>query len=272
MTPTIPFIASYPIDSVRRRLTSCDTYWYLMGLWAASMIALPIWIWIFGESSIRWSVTATVVLLSATNILILRGAWGTQRTVITASVVVAMAWLIEYIGSTTGLPFGVYHYTSLLTPQIGHVPLLIPLAWLMMLPPAWAVSAAITGKSRGFGFVLVSAISFTAWDLFLDPQMVRWGFWVWDQPGRYFGIPLLNFAGWFLASVAITFVARPAPVPQIPGTAIYTLTWMLQIIGLWIFWQMPGPAFWGGVGMGIIVLLAWRQLSVGFGSPNSLHF
>ena len=42
------------------------------------------------------------------------------------------------------------------------LPLLVPLAWLMMLPPAWAVSQRITGRVSGVAFVAVSALAFTS--------------------------------------------------------------------------------------------------------------
>jgi hypothetical protein len=51
---------------------------------------------------------------------------------------------------------------------------LVPLAWLMMLPPAWAVARLVAG-GPGIAFILTAALAFTAWDLFLDPQMVAWG-------------------------------------------------------------------------------------------------
>jgi carotenoid biosynthesis protein len=50
-------------------------------------------------------------------------------------------------------------------------------------------------------------------DLFIDPVAVVAGYWVWLVPGEvYFGIPLLNFVGWFvlmfLAPLAWILIAR----------------------------------------------------------------
>ena len=50
-------------------------------------------------------------------------------------------------------------------------------------------------------------------DLFIDPIAVAAGYWVWRVPGKvYYGIPLLNFVGWFvlmlLAPLAWILVAR----------------------------------------------------------------
>ena len=102
-------------------------------------------------------------------------------------------------------------------------------------------------------------LAFTAWDLFLDPQMVGWGYWVWAEPGGYFGIPWINFFGWFVASALITFAVRPQQPPITPLLAIYTITWFLQTVGQALFWNMLGPALVGFVGMGIFVVLSIRS-------------
>ena len=138
------------------------------------------------------------------------------------------------------------------------MPLLVPLAWLMMLPPAWAVAQRITGRVSGVAFVAVSALAFTAWDFYLDPQMVHWGLWVWDVSGPYFGIPLANFAGWLLISALITALARPPALPQTPLIVIYALVWLIEAIGQVFFWGLRGPALFGFIGMGVFVALAWR--------------
>ncbi|MBL8055303.1 MAG: carotenoid biosynthesis protein, partial [Anaerolineales bacterium] len=152
-----------------------------------------------------------------------------------------------------------YRYTDLLQPQVLGVPALIPLAWLMMLPPAWAVAAALVRPRERAPFALVAALAFTAWDLYLDPQMVARGLWVWAEPGGYFGIPWVNFLGWLVTAFVITFVCGPADLPARPLAVIYTLTWLLQAVGLGFFWGQPGPALAGFLGMGVFVVLFWRQ-------------
>jgi putative membrane protein len=36
---------------------------------------------------------------------------------------------------------------------------------------------------------LAAAGALTAWDVYVDPRMVREGYWAWPQGGRYEGIP-----------------------------------------------------------------------------------
>jgi putative membrane protein len=60
---------------------------------------------------------------------------------------------------------------------------------------------------------LVAAVAAVLLDLFIDPVAVAVGYWVWSVPGDiYYGIPLLNFVGWFvlmlLAPIAWIEVCR----------------------------------------------------------------
>lgn len=229
-------------------------------LWVLTMITLPILGWILGEGYLIRGMAFGVIMQAAAVLIILFYAWGWARTLKTFAIVVVLSYLAELLGSSTGIPFGKYHYTGLLQPQLAGVPLLIPLAWMMMLPPAWAIAKIILGESRPrWAFVLISALAFTAWDLFLDPQMVGWGFWVWESPGAYFGIPLSNYLGWIVVSAVITLAANPKDLPVGPLSLVYVLTWLLQTIGQGIFWSQPGPAVVGFIGSGIFVWLAWKK-------------
>ena len=228
------------------------------------MIAIPIVRWTAGDAALHGGVMLGVGLQAAAVLAGLVASWGAQETLRVAAILAPAAWLIEWVGSRTGFPFGAYHYTALLRPQLAGVPLIIPLAWLMMLPVAWAVADLIVGGAQvaagerrvRWRFVFVSALAFTAWDLFLDPQMVAWGYWEWERPGVYFGIPLTNYLGWFVCAALLTLLVRPAYNPSLPLLVIYIITWALQSIGLAVFWGMPGPALAGFIGMGVIIFLA----------------
>ena len=234
--------------------------WMAVLAWVGATVSLPVVQAAWGDRALRRGVTVGVLLQDAAVIVILADAWGWGRAILLALMVLVMGWAIEFLGSRTGVPFGRYHYTEHLQPQLGRVPLLIPAAWLMMLPPAWAVAQHITSGATGAAFVAVSALAFTAWDLFLDPQMVAWRLWVWERPGGYFGIPWTNFGGWMLVAAVITAVTVPlwpGPLPVAPLMAVYVLTWLLETVGLGVFWRQPGPAFCGFLGMGGLLLWSW---------------
>jgi putative membrane protein len=233
--------------------------WVPLALWLLMMVFAPIAQWFWGSPGILILTNLGVVAHAAASLSILLKQWRWKKLLTTLLTILPLAWLVEFIGHTTGLPFGAYKYTDLLQPQLGGVPLLIPLAWLMMLPPAWAVAARLVPPRRRLLFACAAGLAFTAWDFYLDPQMVANNLWVWLQPGAYFGIPLLNFAGWFLASTAITYITAPSDLPQRPLGVIYTLTWLFQLVGLGVFWDQPWPALCGFLAMGFFSVRFWRQ-------------
>jgi putative membrane protein len=226
-------------------------------VWFVSMTTVPILNWTIGPSSLPFSMSLTVLLQLIAVLSLLGRKWGLRRMLGTALIVGFLGWGVEFIGSRTGFPFGSYDYTNLLQPQLAGVPLLVPLAWLMMLPCAWAVVQELGIRNR-VALIIFSALAFTAWDLFLDPQMVAWNFWTWNIPGEYFGIPLVNFGGWLLSSALMTAITSPSRVPARPLLVIYTVTWLLQSMGLALFWGLLGPALVGFIVMGSFTMLAWR--------------
>jgi len=226
--------------------------------WLLILVVLPLTQRSLGAEALPRGVTISVLLQLSAVLAILADAWGWGRVLRVAAVVAALAWAAEAIGAATGFPFGAYRYTAALQPQLAQVPLLVPLAWLMLLPLAWAVAQAVVGSARPLRFTLATALAFTAWDLFLDPHMVSWGFWMWAAPGGYFGIPWTNFLGWLLVSAVITLVVHPTGAPVRPLLLIYTITWALEAMGLAFFWHLPGPAAAGGLAVGLFALLAWR--------------
>jgi putative membrane protein len=236
----------------------------LIAAWLVTMILFPIGYWVAGDSVIPPAITIAALIQSLAVFYPLNRAWGFRRAAVLLAAVAVLTWFAEFVGSKTGFPFGRYDYTPVLQPQLGGVPLLIPFAWFMMLPPAWAVvQAAWPHNHRTFWhrlqFAGLSAMCLTAWDLFLDPQMVGWNFWQWQEPSGYFGIPFSNYLGWLLVSFVISWLLYPRQLPLFPLIIVYAAVWFLQSIGLAVFWGQPGPALFGSIGMGIFLALALRS-------------
>ncbi|MEM7333243.1 MAG: carotenoid biosynthesis protein [Chloroflexota bacterium] len=230
-------------------------------IWLLLMISLPILNWTMGETVLRQGVSVAVVVQTIAVVSILKSTWKWQRIGTAFLIIAVLSFGVEQLGSRTGFPFGDYHYTANLQPQLGDVPLLIPLAWFMMLPPSWAVASRFS--KQPLTFALISAGAMTAWDLFLDPQMVQWHLWVWDQPGAYFDIPLLNYFGWFITAFLLTLIIQPSNLHKRPLILIYAITWFLETFGLLFFWGLVGPAIIGGFMMGWFLWLGIRGIGIG---------
>ncbi len=107
-----------------------------------------------------------------------------------------ISFLWEFIGVETGIPFGQYSYTSALGPQIGPVPIFIPLLWCAL--------GYFCMEASDY-YIMASALMVSL-DLSFDPVFsASLHLWIWQSPAQYFGVPLSNFFGWFVAS--LTFFA-----------------------------------------------------------------
>ena len=239
----------------------------ILTIWALMMVSLPIGDWSTGWSAMVGAITVGVCITAGLVVTLLWGVWGAAATLRVAGSILVLSWVAEVIGSSTDYLFGSYSYTDTLQPQIFQVPMQIPLGWLMMMPPSWAVAQVIVDqiqiqKHWKFpAFVGLSALAMTAWDLFLDPMMVTWKMWIWDNPGGYFGIPWINYIGWLLVSAVITIIVRPGKLPFAPLLMIYTAIWLLKSVGLGFFWGIYGAAIVGFIIMGSMTILAWCALT-----------
>lgn len=134
---------------------------------------------------------------------------GWLRTAFFFTLAATITYLFEETGVRTGLVYGSYHYSDLLGVKLGHVPILIPLAWFMMIYPSWSVARALlhsVDRNSLAGIIAVAAIGsmvMTAWDTVMDPGMSAAGNWVWEQGGSYFGVPLRNYFGWLLTTFVV---------------------------------------------------------------------
>lgn len=187
---------------------------------------------------------------------------GSERGHRAAATLLAIAggtgFAVELLGVHTGFPFGSYSYTHRLGPELASVPLIIPLAWTMMSWPALvATRRLVHGPVRT---ALVGGLALASWDLFLDPQMVAAGNWVWQTKGPAVqGIPLTNDLGWLATAVLLT-AALDRALPRQPSVSdavpicLYLWTWIGSVIGNVFFFGRPLVALIGGVTMGVIAV------------------
>ncbi len=205
------------------------------------------------------AVTIATVLLFAAASLIHAASTGGARWAVGLLVVAGGVGLVaEAVGVRTGYPFGSYRYAGTLGPQLLDVPVIVPLAWLMMAYPCLLLGRAL-GRG-GAATALTGGLTLAAWDLFLDPQMVTAGHWTWAYPSPSLpgipGIPLTNFAGWLLVATAMVAVLdrvlgrRPSVDQNVPA-ALLGWTWLGSSLGNAVFFGRPLVALWGFAAMGL---------------------
>ncbi|MEO0645123.1 MAG: gamma-carotene 1'-hydroxylase CruF [Cyanobacteria bacterium J06650_10] len=186
----------------------------------------------FGQQAFQWSMAGggAVYMISgalAVSIYAYRNLslWHWLTFMLPALVVSTGA---ELLGTSTGFPFGEYHYLSGLGYKLaGLVPFTIPLSWFYLGFSAYLLAymgLVGLGKLRVLSAIAFGSLLLTSWDFVLDPAMSQttMPFWAWDQPGAFFGMPYQNFAGWFGTGVvfmviaAVLWKAKPLELSNIP--------------------------------------------------------
>ena len=180
------------------------------------------------------------------------------------------------IGVTTGLPFGRYHYTgALIPPVLGRVPAPITCAWLMIVLGSLVAARLYTPRTHRGLTVIIAATLATGLDACLEPTAFHVkAYWLWEQSGPYYGVPTLNFAGWFVAALVVIACAAPVlgrDTPSaysrgafIPLALFWSTVVMFAVIDL--FRGYPGGAAIGGAlcltalpAMTRLAAQAWRH-------------
>ncbi len=172
-----------------------------------------------GKTAFRWSMAgggAVYMISGALAVAIYAyrqlGLWHTLTFMIPA---LGLSLGAELLGTSTGFPFGEYHYLSGLGYKIsGLVPFTIPLSWFYLGFSAYLIAymgfkTIVGDRLSELGAIIIGALLLTAWDFVLDPAMSQttMPFWAWDQPGAFFGMPYQNFAGWFGTGLVFMSVA-----------------------------------------------------------------
>jgi uncharacterized membrane protein len=186
-----------------------------------------------GQTAFAWSmvgggVVYMVLGMAAVAVYAYRtlGVWHWLGFMVPA---IALSLSSELLGTSTGFPFGHYRYLSGLGYKIaGLVPFTIPLSWFYLGFSAYLIArAGLATRSlpmwvKEIGAIAIGSVLLTSWDFVLDPAMSQTTvpFWLWEQPGAFFGMPYQNFAGWFGTGALFMTVAtlfwktRPVTLPS----------------------------------------------------------
>jgi bisanhydrobacterioruberin hydratase len=158
--------------------------------------------------------------------------------------VALFGFAVEVSGANTGLPFGAYAYTDALRPRLFGAPLVIGVAWMVLVAQSWSIFAPM--KLPRAASVSLAALWTTSVDLVIDPLAANhFNYWRWEQGGLYYGIPATNFAGWLFTSLA----------------------------ALALFSKRIEPSFWARVvGFGIVLFFALAALAYGLRLAAAVGF
>lgn len=123
------------------------------------------------------------------------------------------AWSIR-----TGFPYGMYHYVyeNLRGEWILFgVPVWDSLSYPFLIYAGYAMASYLLhSRTHALTHCLCGAFLTLLLDIIIDPLTVRGDQWFlgrvyyYSEPGVYFGVPLANFAGWFLVPLTVIALNR----------------------------------------------------------------
>jgi uncharacterized membrane protein len=219
------------------------------------------------HGDVRAQLTIAIVVLFAAAAL--AHAALTRRAPVLIALVastVGLGFAVEVLGVHTGVPFGEYRYGTGLGAELFGVPVVIACAWTML---AWPAALVARRLVRTFAArVVLGAWALAAWDFFLDPQMVRAGYWHWTPGGHTLPgvphVPVSDYAGWLAVALVISFALQralrhtPDADDRIPY-ALYVWTWASSTLALVAFLGLPAAAGYGAVAMGTVAIPLLRR-------------
>jgi putative membrane protein len=142
---------------------------------------------------------------------------GVRRTLLFGGIVWPISWIAEFASTRVGIPFGFYHYTGLTRDQelyIADVPFFDSLSFTFLAYAALCLARRVLAGRRATSGVtaLLAGFLMMMLDVVIDPLAVRGDRWFlgpvfyYPDGGAYFGVPLSNFAGWWVVGMVVVAV------------------------------------------------------------------
>lgn len=166
--------------------------------------------------------------------------------------------IFESTAIKTGFPYGGFTYGDMLGYKIlGLTPWTVFFAYPPIIMGAFWLASKITTSA---GRIFFTALFALATDVVLDPALTRMSVWVWDNPGSFYGVPLLNFAGWFVSGIIAAWIMHAIwgteeTVRRSLAYSGFAITWFWAGVNIGLQQWIPAGL---GVGIGLVILLIMR--------------
>ena len=207
---------------------------------------------------------------------------GLRRTLLFGALVWPIAWAAELSSIHFGIPFGFYRYTGLTRGQelyVAGVPFFDSLSFAFLGYAAYGLARGALARFRApvAARAVLTGFLMMMLDVVIDPAAVRGDRWFlgdlfyYPGGGVYFGVPLSNFAGWWLVGAvgifayeACAWAGPSSGAGRIgPGIALYYGVFVFNVaVTGWIGeWTLVA------VGLAIHTLMVVAIVTIGRRAP-----
>ena len=180
-----------------------------------------------------------------------------RRGAVALTVLVGYTYAVEYIGATTGWPYGEFSYDVSLGPMLlDTIPFALPLFFIPLVINSYLLSLLLFGeRSLPVRIGIVSA-AVVAVDLVLDPAAVALGFWSFAE-GGFYGVPPSNYSGWVMSAVVATVLIELAFDRQALRARVEDCAYMLDdMVSFVLLWGAINAFYQAWIPVGIAMLFA----------------
>ena len=152
-------------------------------------------LWVYGLLAVFIAASSVQVEVSGTP-----GKVARRRFISWVGITYIITFVLEAIGTATGVIFGPYTYGGVLGIMVFSVPVVIGFNWVLVVLGA----VRMVQRLPGWIAVPVAALITTAFDFLLEPVAIHLGYWTW----HWDGIPIRNYIAWFLTSLLAALAFR----------------------------------------------------------------
>lgn len=165
------------------------------------------------------------------------GALITRRSALGLMALGLYAYLIEFIGLKTGLPYGEFEYLVELGPMVDGVPVGLPVFFIPLVINSYLLVILFDVKPFWKRFLSTLGVIIMV-DLVLDPAAVALGIWSYAG-GFFYSVPTSNFLGWLLsgsfAVLILEYIFDASDLGERLNKKDYMLDDMVSFVFIWGF-------------------------------------
>ena len=165
-----------------------------------------------------------VTLLISGIVLIIDEELSARKWAVVTGIVIS-GYLIELMGTQTGLLFGDYSYGSSLGTKFLGVPLIIGLNWLIIVIASSSISKNMV-KSSVLLQAFIAALLCTFLDVIIEPIAIKYDFWDWENGT----IPMFNYFCWFGFSFVFSWLYLHKNVTSNHTASIIYIIWLVFFV------------------------------------------
>ncbi|MCX7878866.1 MAG: carotenoid biosynthesis protein, partial [Ignavibacteria bacterium] len=149
-----------------------------------------------------WTTSLFISIQALVTLILLITQYGVSSALLCFGACSFFSFIIEYIGLSSGFPFGKYSYSGILQPMLAGVPIAIVFAWFVLVVNS-LLSLGNLHSVKFYITVFLSSVMVMSVDLMLEPfaSFIN-RFWIWENEE----IPLQNFISWFISSLILSSI------------------------------------------------------------------